>query len=103
MTAKIAKFPFVGFQFSGFPVARGMQVAPRTVALAHSNDNTKSVHAAVVHHRRGKRVLACHWRPAAGGSLECWWVVEFADGTTAEDPYPCQTGAAGMSGLAHAA
>jgi hypothetical protein len=103
MTAKIAKFPFVGFQFVGFPTAGGAQVVPRTVAFAHSNDNTKSVHAAVARHRGGRPVLACHWRRAAGGCLECWWEVEPASKATPEDPYLCPMGAAGMSCLAHAA
>jgi hypothetical protein len=103
MTAKIAKFPFVGFQFVGFPAASGVQVAPHTVALAHSNDNTKSIHATAPRHRGGRPVLACHWRPTAGGGLECWWAVEPANGATTEDPYPSRMDAAGMSGLAHAA
>jgi hypothetical protein len=116
MTVKIAKFPFAKFPFAKFPFAKfpfakfpfagvpaaglrfasSVQTARSAAAPAHSNDNTKAVNAAVAGHRRGRPVLACHWRPAAGGGLECHWDAE--PGAASLEPDPCR-----ISALAYAA
>jgi hypothetical protein len=93
MIAKIVKFK----------VASGVQDAPGSFALAHSNDNTKVVRAAVALHRRRRRILACHWRPVIGGGLECYWNVEPANGAATQEPDQCRRDAGEVSGFAHAA
>lgn len=86
-----------------FQVASGVQDAPISFALVHSNDNTKLVRAAVALHRRRRLVLACHWRPMIGGGLECYWDVEPANGAPTEESDQCRTDARGVSAFVHAA
>jgi len=56
--------------------------APRAkvpVTLKHANDNR------ITQIRRP--ILACRWRPNAGGKLECHWEIEIAGGgAPAEEP-----------------
>ena len=70
---------------SKFRAVSAVHAAPRLIAPAHSNDNTKIVHAAVAPHRGGRPILACHWRPTTGGRLECRWEVERAQEALAEE------------------
>jgi hypothetical protein len=93
MFAKIAKLP----------VTSVLQAAPLSALLAHSNDNTKIVDAAVGLHRRGRAVLACHWRPIIDGGLECFWDVELAEGAATEEPDQRLICACALSGFARAA
>jgi hypothetical protein len=87
-----------------FRAASVAQIAPRPVALAHSNDNTKAVRAAAVAlHRRERPILACHWRSTTGGGLECHWEVERANGAATEEPDQRSTAVCGLFGFAHAA
>ena len=79
------------------------QAAPRPVAPAHSNDNAKVVHAAVGLRLRGGPILACHWRPAASGRLECCWEVERATEASAEEPDPRCIAVCEPSGVRYAA
>jgi len=72
------------------------------VAPAHSNDNAKVVGAAGIR-RRGRRILACHWRPTTSGRLECCWQVERANNTSAEEPDQRRMAAGGPFGFACAA
>ena len=69
-----------------FRVARVLQAAPRFVTLAHSNDNTMAVRAAGEQRRTRRPKLACHWRLATGGGLECHWDMEPDDGAATEEP-----------------
>jgi hypothetical protein len=35
--------------------------------------------------------LVCHWRPTEGGKLECYWEIESAGRSAAEEPDGRQT------------
>jgi hypothetical protein len=64
-------------------------VAPRravagAVTPTRSNDNRITGRGAAAP-RPSRPVLACHWRPGAGGRLECHWGVEIADGSATAD------------------
>lgn len=105
MTTKIAKFARIGFRragllFAGSTVASVTPVPLGAVALAHSNDNAKIIGG--VRRQRTRPVLACSWRPATGGGLECCWDVDPRDAAPLE-PDPCPTGFGMAPGLARAA
>jgi hypothetical protein len=74
--AKIATFRATGPQLG----------SQRAGALAHSNDNKINAGGAMASHRTRRPILACRWRPFAGGGLECHWDVEIADGTAIAEP-----------------
>jgi len=76
MFAKIAKFRD----------ASARKAAPGPVTLAHSNDNTMTARAAGGPRRSRRANLACHWRPASGGGLECYWAIALADNAATEEP-----------------
>jgi hypothetical protein len=63
-----------------------LQAAPRFVTLAHSNDNTMTARAAGEQRQTRRPKLACRWRPAIGGGLECYWDIEPDDGAATEEP-----------------
>jgi hypothetical protein len=87
-----------------FPVAGVLQAAPRSAPLAHSNDNSRMVHAGAGLRRRGRPILACHWRPIIGGGrLECYWDVELTESPASEEPDPRFIRACATSGFARAA
>jgi hypothetical protein len=86
-----------------FRAASVAKAAPGLIAPAHSNDNMKVVHAAVGLHRRGRSVLACHWRPTTSGGLECHWEVERANGAATEEPDQRWIAVYGLFGFPHAA
>jgi hypothetical protein len=86
-----------------FRAASAVRAAPRLVVPAHSNDNTKIVHAAVGPHRRGRPILACHWRPTAGGRLECRWQAERAQEASAKEADQRVIAFSRPSGFPHAA
>jgi hypothetical protein len=62
----------------------GARRASGPVALTHSNDNRINARGAVAPFRTLRPIVACHWRPAAGGRLECYWEIETAGGSAAK-------------------
>jgi len=67
-----------------FAIARRRHAASAPLALPHANDN----HRAAASHLR-RRPLACHWRQAADGRLECRWQIDRVDLSAAADPDLC--------------
>jgi hypothetical protein len=74
MFAKIAKFRAISPHRA------------RPSRLAHANDNRTDLGAVRARHHTRRPRLTCHWRPFAGGGLECHWSVENADGAAPEQP-----------------
>jgi hypothetical protein len=89
--------------FVKFRAAGAAQAASRPFVPAHSNDNAKIVRAATGVHRRGRPILACHWRPTTSGRLECCWEVERANNPSAEEPDQRRMAVRGPFGFACAA
>jgi hypothetical protein len=67
-----------------FAIARWRHAARAPLALPHANDN----HRIPASHLR-RRPLACHWREAADGRLECRWQIDRVDLSAADDPDLC--------------
>jgi hypothetical protein len=89
--------------FVKFRAASAAQAASRPFVRAHSNDNAKIVRVATGLRRRGRPILACHWRPTTSGRLECCWEVERANNTSAEEPDQRRMAVCGPFGFAYAA
>lgn len=62
------------------------QRAHSAVAPAHCNDNKINTRGSAAVRRPRRPVLACRWRPTAGGGLECYWDIEVSDGSATAEP-----------------
>jgi hypothetical protein len=60
------------------------------VAVTHANDNRINAGGPVASFRN-RPILVCHWRPTEGGKLECYWEIESAGRSAAEEPDGRQT------------
>ena len=56
-------------------------MVPRAV-LSHCNDNRPGRHLRAAMKPARPQRLACHWRAAVGGGLECHWQIESPDETS---------------------
>jgi hypothetical protein len=63
----------------------GARRASGPVVLTYANDNRINAGAPVAPFRN-RPVLVCHWRPTEGGKLECYWEIESAGRSAAEEP-----------------
>jgi hypothetical protein len=66
------------------PGARRAMSGP--VVLTHANDNRINARGIVAPTWARRPILARHWRPTAGGRLECYWHIETAGASAEQEP-----------------